>query len=182
MTNRILQGMKVLLTSLALVTICAAQDVKPGADAGSASVDHRMGIVQTSPRPKLLVVKAEALDTGTITREDLDGLERTLSDYQSAFESLSLPDIYGVWPGLDHKREAALREVFKFLQKTTSAPRLDLQCTVPAAAALTVALDCREAVTYSLKDKKPTTVGPVRVSIKLRKESDVWFVETMKGL
>jgi hypothetical protein len=75
-----------------------------------------------------------------------------------------------------------LREAFKFLQKTTSAPRLDLQCTAPAAADLSVALDCREAVTYSLKDKKPTTVGPVRVSIKLKKESDVWLVETMRGL
>jgi len=177
-----LQAVKVLLIGLALVTLCAAEDVKLATDSGAANTAQRSRILQQVPGPELLTVRAEALNTGAISRDDFAGLEKTLTDYHDAFESLSLSGIYRVWPGLDRRREAAFRGVFKFLQGTASTPRLDLQCTVPVVANLTAAVDCREALTYRQKDQTIKTVGPVRVSILLKKESDIWLVEKMRGL
>jgi hypothetical protein len=182
MTNRVLQAVKVLLIGLALVTLCVAENVKPATDSDAANTNQHSRILQQAPAPELLIVRAETLNSGAISRDDFDGLERTLTDYQDAFESLSLSGIYKVWPGLDQRREAAFRGVFKFLQGTNSTPRLDLQCTVPVVANLTASVDCREALTYRSKDQKIKTVGPVRVSILLKKESDIWLVEKMRGL
>lgn len=182
MNNKMLHGVKLFMVGLALVTLCAAEDGKPASDLGPANMNERPRILHQSSSPALLTVKADAINAGGISRDDFNGLEKTLSDYQSAFEAMNLPGIQRVWPNLDRRREAAFRGVFKFLQKSSTAPRLDLQCIAPAIADRTVAIDCREAVTYSQKDNKSTTVGPVRVSIFLKKESNNWFVQEMKGL
>jgi len=182
MTDRMLQGLKVLLVGLALVTICAAEDLRPATDLGPESMDQRPAILQQAPGRVLLTGRAEALSNGAISRDDFDGLERTLTDYQGAFESMSLSGIQRVWPGIDRRREKAFRGVFKYMQGTSSSPRLDLQCTAPAVANLKAAIECREAVTYRQKNLHFTTVGPVRISILLKKESNLWFVEKMKGL
>jgi len=182
MTDKVLKGLKVLLIGLALVTLCAAEDLKPAADLGPESTDQRPSILQPAPGRVLLAGRTETLSVGAISRDDFDGLERTLAEYQDAFESMDLPGIQRVWPGLDRRREAAFRGVFKFLKETSYTPRLDLQCTAPAVANLRVSIECREAVTYRQKDLHFKTVGPVRISILLKKESNIWFVEKMKGL
>ncbi len=130
----------------------------------------------------MMTVQAGAGTADASSPDDLNGLEKALAGYQSAFEAMSLRQIHDVWPDLDRRREAAFRGVFEFLRKTPSAPRLELQCAAPTVVEPTVMVECRQALTYWLEDGKLKTVGPVRVAILLKKESNNWFVQNMKGL
>jgi hypothetical protein len=114
--------------------------------------------------------------------EELDGMELTLQKYRTAFDSLSLPQMRQVWPGLDHRREGALKEVFKFLQQSSAPPNLGLECAPPTVIGDSAKVECRETLAYSDAKGKTKAATPAMVSILLKKQSDNWMVETMKGL
>ncbi len=181
MTSRIRWVLKLLCAGLALAALCAADDGNPASDQGTSNLHQRPHILRAQA-PQVRTVQSDAVTADATSPDDLGGMEKTLADYQSAFEAMSLRQIHDVWPGIDRRREAAFRGVFEFLRKTPSAPRLELQCAAPTVVEPTVMVECRQALTYWLEDGKPKTVGPVRVAILLRKESNNWFVQSMKGL
>jgi hypothetical protein len=190
MHDRILWLVKLLLVGLALTAFCAADDANQLLNTSTANGQTRPTILQAKGPEKLQLAAPRQLRTehqGTIisaasSANEFDGVEKTLAGYRSAFEAMSLSQMSEVWPGLDRRHQAAFKGVFAFLRKTSSAPRLDLECTAPTMAGQTVSIECREAVTYTGEDRKLETVGPVRVSIQLRKQSDNWVIEGMKAL
>ncbi|MGD0507772.1 MAG: hypothetical protein ABSA27_08245 [Terriglobales bacterium] len=114
--------------------------------------------------------------------EELDGMELTLQKYRTAFDSLSLPQMRQVWPGLDHRRESALNDVFKFLKASSATRNLGLECAPPTVIGDSAKVECRETLAYSDAKGKAKATKPAMVSISLKKQSDNWVVETMKGL
>jgi hypothetical protein len=114
--------------------------------------------------------------------EELEGMELTLQKYRSAFDNLSLAQMRQVWPGLDHRRESALKDVFKFLRGSSAAPNLGLECAPPTVIGDSAKVECRETLAYSDAKGKSKAAKPALVSISLKKQSDSWVVETMKGL
>lgn len=114
--------------------------------------------------------------------EELDGMELTLQKYRMAFDNLSLPQMRQVWPGLDHQRESALKDVFQFLKTSSATPNLGLECAPPTVIGDTAKVECRETLAYSDAKGKAKAAKPAMVSISLKKQSDSWVVETMKGL
>jgi hypothetical protein len=116
--------------------------------------------------------------------EELGGMELTLQQYRIAFDNLSLPQMRQVWPGLDHRRESALKDVFKFLRESSATPNLGLECAPPTVIENSAKVACRETLAYSDAKGKAKSAKPAMVSISLKKQSqsDNWVVETMKGL
>lgn len=116
--------------------------------------------------------------------DELDGMELTLQKYRIAFDSLSLPQMRQVWPGLDHRRESALKDVFKFLRESSATPNLGLECAPPTVIGDSAKVACRETLAYSDAKGKAKAAKPAMVSISLKKQSqsDNWVVEKMKGL
>ena len=114
--------------------------------------------------------------------EELGGMEQTLQNYRTAFDSLSLPQIRQVWPSLDRKRESALKDVFKFLKESKGAPNLGLECAPPTVVGDSAKVACRETFAYTDGKGRNKSAKPAMVSISLKKQSDNWVVETMKGL
>ncbi len=183
MTSRILWGLKLLCIGVALAGLCAAEDGNSASNPGSANANQRPHILARAQAPQMLPEQTGAVISDKTSPDDWNGMEKTLAEYQSAFEAMNLRRIQGVWPGLDRRRAAAFRGVFDFLRNTPSAPRLDLQCAAPVVVEQTVQIECRQALTYWREDDhKLKTVGPVRVAILMRKESNNWFVQSMKGL
>jgi hypothetical protein len=109
-------------------------------------------------------------------------MELTLQKYRAAFDNLSLPEMRQVWPGLDHRRESALKDVFKFLKASSTAPNLALECAPPTVIGDSAKVACRETLAYSDAKGKAKSAKPAMVSISLKKQSDNWVVEAMKGL
>jgi hypothetical protein len=118
----------------------------------------------------------------TASSDELGGMELTLHKYQTAFDSLSLSQMRQVWPGLDHRREVALKDVFKFLRASSAAPNLGLECAPPTLIGDSARVACRETLSYSDARGKSKAAKPAMVSISLKKQSDNWVVETMRGL
>ncbi len=114
--------------------------------------------------------------------EELDGMELTLQKYRMAFDNLSLPQMRQIWPGLDHQRESALKDVFQFLKTSSTAPNLKLECAPPTVIGDSAKVDCRETLAYSDAKGKAKGAKPAMVSISLKKQSEIWVVEAMKGL
>ena len=114
--------------------------------------------------------------------EEIEGMELTLQKYRTAFDSLSLPQMRQVWPGLDRRRESALKDVFKFLRASSAAPNLGLECAPPNVIGDTAKIACRETLSYSDDKGKSKTAKAAMVSISLKKQADNWVVDTMKGL
>jgi hypothetical protein len=190
MHDRILWLVKLLLVGLALTAFCAADDGNQLLNTTTANGQTRPTILPAKGPEKLQLaapqqLRAEhpgAIISGASPANEFDGVEKTLAGYRSAFEAMSLAQISEVWPDLDRRHQAAFKGVFEFLRKTSSAPRLDLECAAPAMAGGIISIECREAVTYMGEESKPETVGPVRVSILLKKQSNNWVIQGMKAL
>jgi len=112
--------------------------------------------------------------------EELGGMELTLQRYRTAIENLSLPQVHQVWPSLDRRRDAALKEAFEYLRSMSATPRMGLECVSPMVIGESAKVECRESLAYKDAKGKPKVVKPTRVSILLRKQGDNWIVETMK--
>ena len=178
MDDRTLRTLLFLCVGLMFVLPCLANDANRVPSESVINSPQHPRILQASNqrtnRPAQAILPAPA-------STDFDGMERTLAGYQRAYETMSLKELFAVWPDIDPRREAALREVFKFLSKTPSTPRLDLECTAPSVVNTTVNIQCKQALTWQ-EDRKPKTVGPVRVGILLKKQADDWVIQSIKGL
>jgi hypothetical protein len=113
--------------------------------------------------------------------EELEGMEKTLEKYTSAFENLSLPQIREIWPNLDRQHEAAFKKVFAGFRETGYSRNLSLECAIPKIVGETANLECLETVTYGKPKGKMQQAGPSKVAISLRGESRNWVVTDMKG-
>jgi hypothetical protein len=57
-----------------------------------------------------------------------------------------------------------------------------LECAPPTVIGDAAKVACRETLAYSDAKGKAKEAKPAKVSISLKKQSDNWVVETMKGL
>jgi hypothetical protein len=150
---------------------------------------------RNSARPR--IIKTEQISEGTLRAADLtsssqalnsvsdreiEGVEQTLERYQAAFEKLSLSGVRQVWPALDRAREAQFKQVFEAFQSSGWTRKLEMSCSVPVFAEEAASVECVETITYGSADETPRSVGPNRVGISLKKGSDTWVIENMKGL
>jgi hypothetical protein len=163
---------------------CMGQKANPAAAAGA---DTRPAIFQRGPQAVQIVaspaVSKAQLSTASFhlaSNEEVDGMERTLEQYVTAFESLSIPQVKQVWPDLDQKHAKAFKDVFAVF-KGEAAPRLGLQCAIPKVAADKANVECVEKVTYSVGKGKTKEAGPARVEIQMEGQSGHWVVRDMKG-
>jgi hypothetical protein len=113
--------------------------------------------------------------------EELEGMEKTLQKYTSAFENLSLPEIREIWPNLDRQHESAFKSVFAGFRATGWSRSLCLKCAMPKVVGETANIECLETVTYGKPKGKMQQAGPTRVAIFLRGGSSNWVVSDMKG-
>jgi hypothetical protein len=172
-----------------LVGSSVAQKANPAADA--------MPVGQANLRPAIFqrtaqsVVASASLSSAQLSTtslrlasdHEMDGMEQTLGSYVTAFENLSLAEIKQVWPDLDRQHATAFKDVFAGFKGASSKPGLALQCAVPRIATDTANVECRETITYQLGKGKGKTkeLGPVRVSIQLKRGADRWVVSDMRG-
>ncbi len=112
--------------------------------------------------------------------EDFDAMQLTLQGYKAGIESFSLPQVLRVWPSLDRHRQAALKEVFKYLRSIAAAPTLGMVCVPPAAIGESVWVECLETLTYTDAKGKTTQVKPAYVSVLFSRDSGIWTVKNMK--
>ncbi len=170
---------------------CFAQDGKLSGSADIAAGSARRPIFQSDASfQKLQTAVAPDTGSGTLSgasiraasSEELDGMEKTLNKYRAAFEDLSLAQIREVWPGLDRRRASALKDVFDYLHSNKTTPQLSLECAPPRVIGDSAKVACRETLAYRDEKGKSKEVKPALVSIQLKKQSDKWVVETMKGL
>jgi hypothetical protein len=181
-----------LLAGVVLVGSCAAEDgSKAPNTAANFDVGAQTRIFQgTANSQKLQTAVAKDQHSAQVSNasiraassEEREGMELTLQKYRTAFDNLSLPQMRQVWPGLDHRREGALKNVFKFLQGSSAVPNLVLECAPPTVIGDAAKVACRETLAYSDAKGKAKEAKPAMVSISLKKQSDNWVVETMKGL
>jgi len=164
---------------------CVAQKANPAA--GKAA-DVRPAIFQRGSLAVPVVaspgVSNAQLSTAGFhlaSSEEVDGMELTLEQYVTAFESLSLPQVKQIWPGLDQKHSKAFKDVFAAFKEAAAPPRLGLQCAIPKVAVDTANVECVETVTYSVGKGKTKEAGPVRVEIQLQGQARHWVVRDMKG-
>ena len=181
----------VLFAGMVLAGSCAAEDGAKTPIASNADAGVQPRIFQGSANSHKLQtavakdVRSAQLSNASIraaSGEELDGMELTLQKYRTAFDSLSLPQMRQVWPGLDRRRESALKDVFKFLRTSSAAPNLGLECAPPTVIGESARIACRETLSYSDAKGKSKTAKAAMVSISLKKQSDNWVVDTMKGL
>ena len=180
-----------LFAGVVLVGSCVAEDSKaPNAEANvDAGAQTRIFQGAANSR-KLQTAVAEDARSAQVSNvsvraassEELGGMELTLQKYRIAFDNLSLPQMRQVWPGLDHRRESALKDVFNFLRASAAAPNLGLECAPPTVIGDSAKIACRETLAYSDAKGKAKATKPAMVSISLKKQFDNWVVETMKGL
>jgi hypothetical protein len=181
-----------LFAGIVLAGFCVAEDGSKGTNAAAnfdASAQSR--ILQGAANSRKLQtaiaadVRSAQVSNASIraaSGDELSGMETTLEKYRTAFVNLSLPQMRQVWPGLDHRRESALKDVFKFLRESSVAPNLGLECAPPTVIGDSAKIECRETLSYSDAKGKSKVAKPAMVSISLTKRSDDWVVETMKGL
>jgi hypothetical protein len=192
MAIKIVHALKVLSVVVVLLGCCAAENGSPAP--GQITGDNG------SPRPRILRAEPASprilpADSSTASHpklstqsfdsassKEIDGIEQTLERYQSAFENLSLRQVRQVWPSLDRGREAKFKEVFKAFRSTAWTRKLGMSCAAPVFAGEAASVECEETLTYGASDETPREVGPNRVAISLKKSSNAWVVENMKGL
>lgn len=141
------------------------------------------------PRPSIGSVSACGLllnscSTGppqSLGAEELTEMEQTLEKYAAAFESLSLPQVRQVWPGLDLEHETAFKKVFAAFRETAWTRSLALECAAPQVSGETANVECLQTLNYGKPKGKSKEVGPSRVAILLRGQSSNWVVADMKG-
>lgn len=181
-----------LFASVILVGSCVAEDgskapgtvtnADPGAQGRIFQSTGNSQKLQTAVAKDVRSAQVSNASIRAASSEELGGMELTLQQYRTAFDNLSLPQMRQVWPGLDHRRESALKDVFKFLKASSATPKLGLECAPPTVIGDSAKVECRETLAYSDAKGKAKAAKPAMVSISLKKQSDNWVVETMKGL
>ncbi len=181
-----------LFTGVVLVGSCVAEDGSkaPNTDTNFDTGAQTRILQANASSQKLQTAVAKDVRSAQVSNasiraassDELDGMELTLQKYRIAFDSLSLSQMRQVWPGLDHRREVALKDVFKFLQGSFATPNLGLECAPPTVIGDSAKIECRETLAYSDAKGKAKAAKPAMVSISMKKQSDNWVVETMKGL
>src|SRR5258708_23638745 len=182
-----------LCAAAVLVGSCVAEDGSKAPNMSSNDAGAPTRIFQTDANSrKLQMAVAKDVRSAQVSNasiraasgDELDGMELTLQKYRIAFDSLSLPQMRQVWPGLDHRRESALKDVFKFLRESSATPNLGLECAPPTVIGNSAKVACRETLAYSDAKGQAKAAKPAMVSISLKKQSqsDNWVVEKMKGL
>jgi len=168
-----------------LVGSCAGQKANAPAD---KSADIRPAIfqrgaqaVQVVASPSVSNAQLSTANFHVASNEEVNGMEQTLEQYVTAFESLSLPQVKQVWPDLDQKHAKAFKDVFSAFKGAAAPPRLGLQCSIPKVTADTANVECMETVTYAVGKGKTKEAGPARVEIELKGQSSHWVVRDMKG-
>jgi len=183
---------RALLAGVVLVGSCVAEE---GSKAASTDTNFDAGAhvrilqdavnsrkFQTAVAQDVRSAQVSNVSVRAASSEELGGMELTLQKYRTAFDNLSLEQMRQVWPGLDHRRESALKDVFKYLRESSAAPNLGLECAPPTVIGDSAKIACRETLAYSDAKGKAKAAKPAMVSISLKKQSDNWVVETMKGL
>jgi hypothetical protein len=112
--------------------------------------------------------------------KQLGRMELALEQYRAGIDNLSVQQVREVWPGLDRRREAALKQAFAYLQSMSAKPKMGLECVAPTAIEPSTTLQCHESLTYNDAKGKPQHAKPARVSIVLKSQGDNWVVDTMK--
>ena len=181
-----------LLAAVVLVGSCAAEEGSKAPNTNASFDTGAQGHIfqgatnsqklQTAVAKDVRNAQVSNASVRAASSEELGGMELTLQKYRTAFDSLSLSQMRQVWPGLDHRREVALKDVFKFLRASSSAPNLGLECAPPTVVGDSAKVACRETLGYRDARGKDRTAQPGVVSISLKRQSDKWVVETMKGL
>jgi hypothetical protein len=171
---------EVLCVGIILLGPCAAENVASGTEGST----RRQILQREQGSPAVQPVSASQHGATTLrlaSSEELDEMEQTLERYQAAFENLSLPQVRQVWPTLDRRRETAFKEVFEIFRETSWTRKLGLTCAPPMVGEEITILDCEETLAYGDAKNKPKEVGPDRVAIVLRRQSNNWMVEDMKA-
>jgi hypothetical protein len=180
-----------LFAGAVLVGSCVAEDGSKASNLTTNDAGAQIRIFQdTANSRKLQTAVAKDVRNAQVSNasiraassDELGGMELTLQQYRIAFDNLSLPQMRQVWPGLDHRREVALKNVFKFLRESSATRNLGLECAPPTVIGDSARVACRETLAYSDAKGKAKAAKPAMVSISLKKQSDNWVVETMKGL
>ncbi len=181
-----------LFAGVILVGSCVAEDGSkapstvtnpdPGAQGRIFQSTGNSQKLQTAVAKDVRSAQVSNASIRAASSEEIGGMELTLQKYRTAFDNLSLPQMRQVWPGLDHRRESALKDVFQFLKASSATPKLGLECAPPTVIGDSAKVECRETLAYSDAKGKAKAAKPAMVSISLRKQSDNWVVETMKGL
>jgi hypothetical protein len=182
-----------LFAGTVLVGSCVAEDGSKAPNMSTNNAGAPTRILQADANSRKLQtavakdVRRAQISNASIraaSSDELGGMELTLQQYRVAFDNLSLPQMRQVWPGLDHRRESALTDVFKFLRESSATPNLGLECAPPTVIGDSAKVACRETFAYSDTKGKAKAARPAMVSISLKKQpqSDNWVVETMKGL
>lgn len=155
--------------------------------AGNA-MEIRPAIFQRQPSAVQIVASparanAQLSTTGfhIASTEEVDGMERTLEQYVTAFERLSLPEVKQVWPELDPKHSKAFKDVFAAFKGMAGPPRLGLTCQIPQIIEGMANVECMETVSYEISKGKRKEAGPAKVSIQLKSQAGSWVVLDMKG-
>ncbi len=109
----------------------ADKDIRPAIFQRDSSLENVLGAkAQIVAGPGVSKAQISPANFHVASNEELDGMERTLEQYVTAFESLSVPQVQQVWPDLDQKHTKALKDVFAVF-KGSAMPRLGLQCAIP---------------------------------------------------
>lgn len=161
--------------------------VHPGSDAaGGPQITPRPAIFQrntaaVTAKANVSTAQLSPASYRFASENELDGMERTLSGYVAAFESLNLTGVKQVWPDLDRQHTKAFKDLFAGFKGATTSPHMVLQCAVPKLSADTADAECRETITYQTGKGKTKELGPVGVLIQLKGDSGHWVVADMKG-
>ena len=193
MFSGIARRLSVFAVASVLVGTCLAEEaVKTSSNAlnDGSSAAHRAiflasdgsqiagrGLVSNTSAPSISSVSIRPASS-----EELVGMEQTLNKYRTGFESFNLNQIREAWPGLDRHRASSLKDVFAYLRSSKVPPQLGLECAPPTVTGDSANVKCRETLTYSDAKGRSKDVKPAMVSIQLKKQSDAWVVDTMRGL
>jgi hypothetical protein len=177
-------ALRVLYFCGILAAVCTAQN--PASD----SVANAGGRPRVFPRGQSAqIVSSSNMPTAQLNAarfrlasgEEIEGMELTLEKYESAFENLSLPQMREVWPTLDRQHERAFKSVFAGFKETAWTRHMGLECSTPKVIGEAANTDCRETLVYGNAKGKTKEVGPVHVAVLLKRKSNTWVVEDMKG-
>jgi hypothetical protein len=180
--------LRVLYFCAIMAVGCAAQKISPAVNAASTEPVTARPRVFQPPQPAQIVTSAErpavqlnAANFRIASGEEIEGMELTLEKYESAFENLSLPQVREVWPTLDRQHERAFKNVFAGFKETAWTRHLGLECSIPKVTGEAANVDCRETLVYANAKGKSKEVGPAQIAVLLRRRSNAWVIEDMRG-
>ena len=181
--------LRVLSVCTVLAGVCVGQKMSPALGAlPPANAIGRPRVFQRAGQPVKIVESSSAasaqLNTASFrpaSGEEIEGMELTMEKYEAAFENLSLPQMREVWPSLDRQHERAFKSVFAGFHQTAWTRHLGFECLTPSVIGESANVDCRETLIYGNAKGKIKEVGPVHVAVFLKRQSNTWVVQDMKG-